>query len=186
MNTTYILVPGYTNSGPEHWQSFMERKYSNVVRVQQEDWNTPSSAWVDRLSQVIEETHGDMVLLGHSCGAVAITQWAATHSCSRVRALILVAPADVDAETAIAPIRPQRPLPSEHLGFSSLLIYSDNDEHLSETRARSLAEMWGCETRLFRAAGHIHTAAGYGEWQDGERIFQAFTGFPLFNVITKD
>lgn len=186
MNTTYILVPGFTNSGPEHWQSYMERKYSNVVRVQQDDWNTPSSAWVDRLNQVIAETHGDMVLLGHSCGAVAVTQWAEAHSCNRVRALILVAPADIDAETAIAPIRSQRPLPSKKLGFSSLLVYSDNDEHLSEARARSLAELWGCETHLFLAAGHLHTTAGYGEWPDGERLFEEFTGIPLLNAITKD
>lgn len=185
MNTTYLILPGFTNSGPEHWQSYMERKYSNVVRVQQDDWDSPSAAWVDRLDQVIAETRGDIVLLGHSCGAVAVTQWAATHACGRVKALILVAPADVDAETAIEPIRQQRPLPAKQLGFSALLVHSDNDEHLSEARARSLAALWGCETRLFRAAGHLHTAAGYGEWLDGERLFEEFTGVPLINAITK-
>lgn len=179
MTTTYLIVPGYTNSGPEHWQSFMERKYSNVVRVQQDDWNSPSAAWVERLDQVIAETQGDIVLLGHSCGAVAVVQWAATHACSRVKSLILVAPADVDAETAIVPIRQQRPLPSGRLGYSALLIHSDNDQHLSEARARSLAVEWGCETRRFSGAGHLHTAAGYGEWPDGERLFENFTGVAL-------
>jgi predicted alpha/beta hydrolase family esterase len=182
MTTTYLIVPGYTNSGPEHWQSFIERKYSNVIRVQQDDWNMPSSAWVDRLDQVITGMQGDIVLLGHSCGAVAVAQWAAGHSCRQVKALILVAPADVDAEAAIAPIRLQRPLPSGPLGYRTLLIHSDNDEHLSEARAHTLAALWGCETRLFSRAGHLHTAAGYGEWPEGECLFENFTGIELLSA----
>ncbi|MBK5013397.1 MULTISPECIES: alpha/beta hydrolase [Pantoea] len=186
MTTTYLIVPGYTNSGPDHWQSFMERKYSNVMRVQQDDWNTPCSLWVNRLNQVIVGTQGDIVLLGHSCGAVAVAQWAATHSCNRVKSLILVAPADVDAETAIVPIRQQRPLPAGTLGYNALLIHSDNDEHLSEARAHALAAEWRCKTHLFSGAGHIHTAAGYGEWPEGERLFENFTGIALLSVREKD
>lgn len=186
MTTTYLIVPGYTNSGPGHWQSFIEKKYSNVLRVLQDDWNSPSSLWVKKLNQVIAVTRGDIVLLGHSCGAVTVAQWAAAHSCQRVKSLILVAPADVDAETAIEPIRQQRSLPTSRLGYSSLLIHSDNDEHLSLTRARILAEQWGCETREFSGAGHIHTAAGYGEWPEGESLFESFTGINLIKAEGRD
>ncbi|AOM41897.1 alpha/beta hydrolase [Xenorhabdus hominickii] len=37
---TYLIVPGYTNSGPDHWQSHLERKYLNVTRVQQDNWQS--------------------------------------------------------------------------------------------------------------------------------------------------
>lgn len=184
METTYLIVPGYTNSGPLHWQTFMENKYRNVMRVQQDDWNNPSClGWVNKLDHYIKKVDGNLVLLGHSCGAVAIAQWASSHACNRVKALILVAPADVDSPSAIVPIRQQRPLPSKKFNTRSLLIYSDNDEHLSETRACSLASLWGCQTHLIHGAGHIHTAAGYGEWIEGERLFENFTGIPL---ISKD
>ena len=90
--------------------------------------------------------------------------------------------ADAEAETAIVLIRQQRPLPSGRLGYSTLLIHSDNDAHLSEARARSLAVEWGCETRQFSGAGHLHTAAGQCEWPDGERLFENFTGVALLKA----
>ncbi|KUQ57031.1 alpha/beta hydrolase [Enterobacter bugandensis] len=187
MKTTYLLVPGYTNSGPEHWQSWIERKYSNVVRVQQDDWNNPARQdWIARLDRTIAETEGDIVLLGHSCGAVTVAQWAASCASGKVRALILVAPADVDAENALEPLKQQRPLPSTLPGIRSLLIHSDNDEHLSEERARTLAQRWGCETHMIPGAGHLHTAAGYGEWPEGERLFETFTGALFIDVAKKE
>jgi uncharacterized protein len=179
MTATYLIVPGFTNSGPEHWQTFIQRKYANVVRVEQEEWNNPSADWVERLNQCVNETDGDIVLLGHSCGAVAVSQWAITHSVDKVKALILVAPADVDAAGAIEPIRQQRPLPRMHLGYKSLLIHSDNDEHLDLPRAYELASQWGCKTHLIAGGGHLHTAAGYGEWLEGERLIAKFTGIPF-------
>ncbi|WP_237385764.1 alpha/beta hydrolase [Xenorhabdus sp. Sc-CR9] len=30
---TYLIVPGYTNSGPDHWQSHLERKCSRIWRM---------------------------------------------------------------------------------------------------------------------------------------------------------
>jgi predicted alpha/beta hydrolase family esterase len=176
MTATYLIVPGFTNSGPNHWQTFIQRKYSNVIRVEQDDWNSPSAIWVGKLTQTINETEGDILLVGHSCGAVAIAKWAVSHSVERVKALILVAPADVDAEDAIEPIREQRPLPTKKLGYKSLLIHSDNDKHLHKSRACELASRWGCETRLICGGGHLHTDAGYGEWLEGEQLIENFTG----------
>ena len=36
-----IMVPGYTNSGPDHWQSRWEVKLSTARRVSQDDWHKP-------------------------------------------------------------------------------------------------------------------------------------------------
>lgn len=180
MKTTFLIVPGYTNSGPEHWQSYIERKYSNVSRVVQDDWNNPDKeTWVARLAAVIKATAGNIVLIGHSCGAVAVAQWACLYAEERVKAAVLVVPADVDAETALFEIRQQRPLPSGQLPLPKLLICSDNDEHLSLPRARALAAEWGSEIEVIPKAGHIHTAAGYGEWLAGEKLIENFSGVKL-------
>ncbi|MBP2170814.1 putative alpha/beta hydrolase family esterase [Erwinia toletana] len=177
MKTTYLLVPGYTNSGPEHWQSYLERKYTNVTRVVQDDWHHPCrQAWTERLNSAIAHTAGDIVLLGHSCGAVTVAQWAASCSSEKVKAAVMVAPADVDAQTALQEIQQQRPLPDGNIPLASLLICSDNDEHLSLIRAHKLASVWGSEIEVIPGAGHIHTAAGYGEWLAGEQLIESFTG----------
>lgn len=175
MKTIYLLVPGYTNAGPEHWQSYIENKYSNTLRIEQDDWNSPSELWVEKINNTINSLDSDLILLGHSCGAVAVAQWASKYQVDKVRALILVAPADVESENAIKPIITQRPLPTDKILYKSLVIFSENDQHLSEKRARHLAKIWGSATHLIPGAGHIHTAAGYGEWEEGEKIIEEFT-----------
>ncbi|MGO4837630.1 alpha/beta hydrolase, partial [Rhizobiaceae sp. 2RAB30] len=36
-----LMVPGYTNSGPDHWQSRWESKLSTARRVVQAEWSKP-------------------------------------------------------------------------------------------------------------------------------------------------
>ncbi|CNE60187.1 Predicted esterase of the alpha/beta hydrolase fold [Yersinia nurmii] len=177
---TFMLVPGYTNSGPEHWQSFIERKYINAVRVEQKDWDNPDrDAWRERLARSIEGIPGNIFLVGHSCGAITVTQWAECYSSGKVIGALLVAPADVDATTAPAAIQVQRPIPSKPLPFPSTLICSDNDEYLSLDRAQQLASQWGSERVIKSGGGHFHTAAGYGEWPEIENMLESLSGFKL-------
>src|SRR3990167_11008518 len=106
MAVTIIIVPGYTNSGPEHWQSIIEKKYKNIIRVEQEDWNNPvNEKWVEGLQSTIKSVSGDIILVGHSCGSITIVQWAEKYRNTNVIAALLVAPADVDAEHAPIEIR---------------------------------------------------------------------------------
>ncbi len=180
MTTTFLIVPGYTNSGAEHWQSWMERKYHNVVRVAQDDWHNPHrQTWLTRLDDTIRSIQHDIVLVGHSCGAVAVAQWAAAHHRPQVVAAILVAPADVDAELALGAIRQQGPLPDGRLPLPTLLIYSDNDNHLSSARACQLAANWGSDIRMISNGGHINTESGHGEWLAGEAMISRFSGREL-------
>lgn len=39
--THILIVPGYTNSGPNHWQTRWERKLSTARRVEQAEWSKP-------------------------------------------------------------------------------------------------------------------------------------------------
>ncbi|WP_340610143.1 RBBP9/YdeN family alpha/beta hydrolase [Xenorhabdus bharatensis] len=174
---TYLIVPGYTNSGPDHWQSHLERKYQNVIRVQQDNWQSPvREKWLHRLHETIEKTSGEIFLIGHSCGAVTIAQWAKEKSCSRVTGALLVAPADIDNPNAPPELYIQRPLPKIPLPFPTTLVCSDNDEFLSLEKAHFLAKSWKTELIVLSGAGHIHTAAGYGEWLEGEKLINTISG----------
>ncbi|PLR29424.1 alpha/beta hydrolase [Chimaeribacter arupi] len=184
----FITVPGYTNSGPQHWQTLLEEKYPQIIRVQQQDWDCPArQAWIDGIAATLALLTGDVMLIGHSCGAVAITQWAAQMlpmpgAGFTIKGALLVAPADVDAPDALEAIRIQRPLSLTALPFPSLLVASDNDEHLSLTRANQFAAAWGSELVIIRGGGHLHSAAGYGEWPLCEVLINQLSGNQLQSV----
>ena len=49
-----VIVPGWRDSGPGHWQSLWEERMPNVARVAQDDWVTPSrNAWVGTLTRMV-------------------------------------------------------------------------------------------------------------------------------------
>jgi uncharacterized protein len=51
--TTVLLLPGWLNSGPTHWQSRWEATH-RFTRVQQHDWQRPLRGdWVARLDEVV-------------------------------------------------------------------------------------------------------------------------------------
>jgi len=180
MKVTFIIVPGYTNSGPEHWQSHIERKYQRVLRVQQDDWFSPKrEPWMQRLNETIDSVEGPVFLIGHSCGAVTISQWAEKYHCDRITGALLVAPADVDSPDIPEDIIVQRPLAFQPLPFPTTVVCSDNDEFLSYRKARQLAESWGASLITLPGAGHLHTAAGFGEWPDGEALINRLSGQQL-------
>ena len=48
-----LILPGWQNSGPEHWQSRWEALHG-YRRVDQHDWMTPRRGdWIARLEDVI-------------------------------------------------------------------------------------------------------------------------------------
>jgi uncharacterized protein len=52
-NTTVLLLPGWLNSGPTHWQSLWEQAHG-YTRVQQHDWQRPLRGdWCARLQEVV-------------------------------------------------------------------------------------------------------------------------------------
>lgn len=180
MAITIVNVPGYTNAGPEHWQTLFENKFVNFKRVMQQDWLSPvRENWIQGIEATVSQIEGDIVLVGHSCGAVAIAQWALACDSRKVKGALLVSPADIDRETAIEPIIVQRPLPTTPLPFATKLIYSDNDEHSSAVRSEQMGKDWGSELILVKGASHFHTEAGFGQWPDAEKWIEQLAGTSL-------
>ncbi|WP_087017244.1 RBBP9/YdeN family alpha/beta hydrolase [Thaumasiovibrio subtropicus] len=186
MKTTVLLLPGYLNSGPDHWQSYLEQRFSNVKRVQQKDWLVPDrQAWVQAITEAVAQTEGDILLVGHSCGSVAIAQWATdpfsnalSHN-GRIRGLLLVAPADVDADNALPPLRAQRPLPHCKIPFSTVMLCGDNDDYTDFERSQLFAKEWGCELIVIENGGHLNADAGFGYWPQIETFIEGFTADPI-------
>ncbi len=69
-----IIVPGWRDSGPGHWQSLWAQALPDSVRVQQDDWITPTrSSWVASITRTILERAEPVVIVAHSLGCIAVT-----------------------------------------------------------------------------------------------------------------
>jgi predicted alpha/beta hydrolase family esterase len=178
MHPPVLVVPGWTNSGPDHWQSLWQRAHPEWRRVEQRDWDEPEpDAWLAALDTAVREVTASTgrrpVLVGHSLGALLVPLWVATHSDARAAAALLVAPADVERPGAPAVLRSFAPVPRIRLPFPSLLAASRDDPYLSWARAEELAAAWGAVLHDCGTAGHLNAAAGFGPWPEGERLLDS-------------
>src|SRR5471032_1215535 len=92
-----LILPGWRNSGPQHWQSAWEQDFPGLVRVQQENWDTPVAAdWVGNLQRTIRAAPGRVILVAHSLGCIAQAHWSVIHRqhARNIAGALLVAPAD--------------------------------------------------------------------------------------------
>ena len=49
-----LIVPGLNDSGPAHWQSWLQARHPGAVRVTQRDWGTPDvERWSARIGSVL-------------------------------------------------------------------------------------------------------------------------------------
>lgn len=163
-----LIVPGWTNSGPDHWQTRWERKLSTARRVEQDDWNRPMrDAWVARLDEAVAKARRPVVLLAHSCGASTVVH-AAGQLAGRVAGAFLVAVPDL-AKTGVPDgLDPAfHPLPLDRLPFPSVLVASATDPYCDLDRARAFAAAWDAQLVEAGDAGHINTESGHGPWPEG-------------------
>ena len=167
---TVLVLPGYQNSGPAHWQSLWQGKHPEYRRVEQRDWDHPSRPeWVEALDATARAAGGPVVLAAHSLGCLAVLHWVATHRAPVVGAL-LVAPADVEWIEEPPSIRTFRPIPTTRLPFPSIVVASDDDLYADLDRARGWASAWGSRLVVLPGAGHINADAGFGPWPEGEAL----------------
>jgi uncharacterized protein len=173
-----MMVPGWTNSGPDHWQTHWQRLHPDYRRVHQKDWDHPDPTdWTAALESAVRDADARVVLVAHSLGCIVVAKWIATaspESRSKVVGAFLVAPSDVDRPDAPEPLRVWRPVPMRALPVPSLIVASRSDEYLAIARAQVLAKAWGSELVDAGDAGHLNTASGYGPWPEGHRWLVEF------------
>lgn len=160
----FLLVPGFKNSGPEHWQSFWERDIGLFSRISHSRWDQRDiELWIDAIGRSLNNCNHPAILIGHSLGALASSYIIAQKNPDVVGAMF-VAPAEplrFEAEDRI---------PMEKLSVPTSLVASHNDNLLRFSRARHLAETWGSDFIDLGEAGHINSEAGFGRWPYGLTI----------------
>ena len=174
MNPRHILLlPGWQNSGPGHWQSLWQDQFG-YQRVQQHDWLRPLRGdWIARLEDVVLSLDAPVVLVAHSLGCQLVAAWAALSKCAqRVQGALLVAPGDVERDE-LRPILPSwSPPVLQKLPFKSTLVASSDDPYCTPARAAQFAAAWGSDLVAIGAAGHVNADSGLGNWPQGQALLQ--------------
>lgn len=170
-----LIIPGYTNSGPDHWQTRWENKLSTARRVEQAEWSKPvREDWVARVIAEVNKAKKPVVLVAHSLGVPT-----AIHAIpgfeKKVAGAFFVAPPDV-ANPAIRPkhLMTFGPYPHERLPFPTMTIASRNDPFGSYEHAEDVTSSWGAMLLDAGEAGHINAESGHGPWPEGTMVFAEF------------
>ncbi|MGE3348704.1 MAG: RBBP9/YdeN family alpha/beta hydrolase [Ramlibacter sp.] len=168
-----LILPGWQNSGPAHWQSLWEHKHG-YFRVEQHDWMNPLRGdWIARLEDVVLSRDEPAVLVAHSMGCILTAAWAAiSKNTHRVRGALLVAPADLEREDLREQLPGWSPIELARLPFSSVLLASRNDPYCALERARLFAHCWGSQFMNYGDCGHINGDSGLGSWPEGHVLLQ--------------
>jgi hypothetical protein len=172
-----LIIPGYTNSGPEHWQTRWQSRLSTARRVEQAEWSKPvREDWVARLVEEVNASSRPVVLVAHSLG-VPTAIHAVPHIAGDLAGAFLVAPPDV-ANPAIRPrhLMTFGPYPREPLPFPSITVASRNDPFGTYEHADDIANAWGSLLVDAGESGHINADSGHGPWPEGTMVFAQFLG----------
>lgn len=174
MNSSNILIlPGWQDSGPQHWQSLWQVQFG-YPRVEQHDWMRPLRGdWIARLEDVLLSLDGQAVLVAHSLGCQLVAAWAAhSNNTQLVKAALLVAPGDAEREELRPVLGSWSPLVLAPLPFVSTLVASDDDPYCTLARATQFASAWGSRLVNIGARGHINAESGLGDWPAGQTLLQ--------------
>jgi len=170
-----LIVPGWRNSGPGHWQSLWAESIPGALRVQQDDWVHPiREAWVRAIETGVHAATGPVVIVAHSLGCIA-TAHLPPQTARRIHAALLVAPADPERRAALQDFAP---VPHERLPYRSIVVASDNDPYCPARLAGAFARAWGSEFFRLPQAGHINVESGHGQWPLGLALLQSLLASP--------
>jgi predicted alpha/beta hydrolase family esterase len=168
-----LIVPGWGDSGPEHWQTLWQRKNPSYIRVVHKEWiNVTLSEWVSTLDQYVCACTKPVVLVAHSLSCILCAHWAQLGGDS-IAAAFLVAPTDVERrETCPPETWCFAPIPRTRLPFKSMIVASGDDPYTDVAKAELLAKQWGSEFINVGDAGHVNVASGHGPWPEGEALLK--------------
>jgi len=180
-NYHFLNVPGYRNSGKEHWQTIWESLYpEHFTRVQQESWEYPDpDSWVNTIHKFASGILEPIIIVAHSLGCIAAVRYAVQYQPKNIAGAFLVAPADADkSENPV--INEFAPVPTKRLPFPSVVVASTNDPFAAIGRQANYAAYWGSKFICIGDRGHINADSKLEEWKEGWDILQE-----QFSIKTK-
>jgi len=170
---SYLILPGYGNSGPEHWQSLWEAANPAFRRIEQRDWGRPVCAeWVAALEQAVANSGPNTVLVAHSLACLLVVHWAASTRLP-IKAALLVAVPDPLGANFPSDALGFAPLPKQPLPFLSQMVASSDDPFSDQEYSQACAAAWGSRWMSIGAAGHINGSSGLGDWPQGLQLLRA-------------
>ena len=173
MKPPVLIVPGWGDSGDEHWQTLWEKANPDFQRVVQRDWLYPiCHEWVQALAAGIRAAGRPVVLAAHSLGCLAIAHCVREEKLP-IHGALLVVPPDVERPDFPPVLEGFAPIPRDRLPFASIVVASRNDPFSDFARAEALAAAWGSRFVDVGEQGHVNTDAGFGPWPLGERLLDA-------------
>ncbi len=177
-----LLLPGWQDSGPAHWQTLWEQRHG-YRRVEQHDWMRPLRGdWIARLQDVVlalvagraPDAPARIVLVAHSLGCHLVGAWAASSGLARhIRGALLVAPGDPQRDELAAVLASWSPVVLQPLPFPAVVLASQDDPYCSFVRAAQFAAGWGAQFVDYGNTGHINAASGLGDWPEGHARLMA-------------
>jgi predicted alpha/beta hydrolase family esterase len=166
-----LLLPGWQDSDPGHWQSRWEQLHG-ARRVMQDDWWWPRRGdWMARLEDILLADERPAVLIAHSMGCVLVAAWAAhSRHAGHVKGALLVAPPDIERADMPPQLQSWAPIPRARLPFGTVAVLSDDDPYCAVDRGRAFAIAWGSRVVELKGAGHVNTDSGLGDWAEGWQL----------------
>ncbi|WP_322071802.1 RBBP9/YdeN family alpha/beta hydrolase [Paraburkholderia bannensis] len=173
-----LVLPGYMNSGPGHWQTRWEAAHTGFERLQMPDWMHPDcDAWCAVLEAALEQeagadgNAGSVLLAAHSLGCLTVAHWAAHHASAATRAKVagalLVALPDPRGPEFPRDARGFDPVPQAALPFASIVVASTDDLYGGVAFSQQCAQAWGSRWMDVGARGHINAESGLADWPQG-------------------
>jgi predicted alpha/beta hydrolase family esterase len=168
---TILLIPGWQNSDPPHWQSRWEAVHGDR-RVEQHEWMRPLRGdWSARLEEEVLAAPGPVALVAHSLGCILVAAWAAhSRNTHKVQAAFLVAPGDLERDDLRQMIPGWAPIVRERLPFRALMIAANDDPYCSAERSREMARDWAARYLDAGPGGHLNGESGLDDWREGRQL----------------
>jgi hypothetical protein len=165
--TKTLIVPGLDGSPAPHWQHWWAATDPRALMVDLSDPARPRvAAWESDLACTILH-HPDCILVGHSLGAILVARILTRWPQLKVRAALMVAPAETQGSDRIGHFGP---IPEQPVGVPATVVASRNDPWMGFARASGLAQAWVAGLVDLGHAGHINVASGFGPWPEGKAL----------------
>jgi uncharacterized protein len=178
-----LLLPGWQDSGPGHWQTLWEADHGDS-RVPQADWFWPRRGdWMAQLETAVIDRSQPLLLAAHSLGCHLVAAWAAhSRHATRVQGALLVAPPDLLRAGLPPQVAGWSPPVRQRLPFPARLVYSGNDPYATAEASLALAADWGAEATDAGNAGHLNADSGLGHWPQGRQWLMALSSIHGHNT----
>lgn len=168
-NQKFVIIHGYTASPEKNWfpwlKSQLEALGAQVDVPEMPDALSPDpEKWQQRLQQLPFDIDEESVLIGHSLGCVTVLRFLQNKQ-QAVKGYILVSGFDEEQQT-LPELRSHTLSPLDHTALIDIAdkrisIISTNDEIVSPSSSKALAEALNTQVILEENAGHFLDREGY-------------------------